>query len=190
MKNLADAWNWYVSTRRQLSLMHRLGEKYWQDLSQVDTSIWRDDRFRMLSADDIVAGTKISLQPIDDLAVVVLFSVFESKVRDFLLDLIKPEADSISDPILKDAVEDARHGVKEGSFYARVLEPLKKQRRISADLVTQIDQIRDYRNWVAHGRRRETPTNNVTPELAYARLGEFLEALGVTDDADLELPDN
>ena len=69
----------------------------------------------------------------------------------------------------------------------RVLEPLKKQDRVSADLITQVDQVRDYRNWVAHGRR-DAPTNNVPPEIAYERLTEFLSALGITTESEEETP--
>jgi|ERR1051325_2888336 hypothetical protein len=178
MKTLADAWAWYVATKTALTRMRRLGEKHWNDPSLADASIWRDDSFRMLEAVDLVEQTTRSLQPIDDLAVVVLFSVFESLVRDHLKELIEPEAAGIANPILKEAAEDALQGIAEGSFYRRVLEPLKKQGRASAELVTQIDQIRDYRNWVAHGRREE-PTNNVTPIMAYGRLTEFLDTLGI-----------
>src|SRR5262249_6822196 len=120
-----------------------------------------------------------------DLAVVVLFSVFESRVRDFLMELLKPHAAQITDPILKEAADEAMRGVEDGSFYRRVLEPLKMQGRVSADLVTQIDQVRDYRNWVAHGRRA-APTNNVTPQAAYDRLEEFLAALGITAEPEQE----
>ena len=80
--------------------------------------------------------TAASLKPIDDLAVIVLFSVFESHVRDYLVERIEPSANELTDPILKEAAEDAIQGIKEGSFYRRVLEPLKKQQRVSADLVT------------------------------------------------------
>lgn len=168
--------------------MQRLGERHWRDPSLERASIWQDDQFRTLEARDIVVETTASLQPVDDLAVVVLFSVFESLVRGFLIEMIEPEADRITDPILKEAAQDATQGVREGSFYRRVLEPLKKQNRVSADLVTQVDQIRDYRNWVAHGRR-EVPINNVTPEQAYERLREFLAALGIAAESEEEQPD-
>jgi len=183
MNTLEDAWNWYLATKNNLSRMHRLAGKHWKDPSFVNASIWRDDQFKELEADDILAETDASLEPIDDLAIVVLFSVFESHVRDYLIELRKPQADRITDPILKEAAEDALRGVGEGSFYRRVLEPLKKQGRVSPDLVTQVDQVRDYRNWVAHGRR-DAPTNNVTPGLAYERLSEFLAALGITAEAE------
>ncbi len=187
MKTLADAWNWYLATRRNLERMARLGSKHWGDPSLEDASIWQDDLFRMLEPSVIVADTTTSMKPIDDLAVVVIFSVFESNVRDYLAARVKPEAAGLSDPILKEAAADALQGIEEGSFSKRVLQPLKAQGRVSADLVTQVDQVRDYRNWVAHGRR-EIPANNVTPEIARARLTEFLGALGIAAEPEQPEP--
>jgi hypothetical protein len=185
MNTLADAWNWYKATKQNLARMQRLGERHWGDPSLTAASIWQDDHFRMVEAPDIVAETRVSLKPIDDLAVVVLFSVFESRVRDYLIELIEPQAEEITDPILKEAADEAMQGVKEGSLYRRVLEPLKRQDRVSADLITQVDQVREYRNWVAHGRR-DAPVNNVTPAVAYDRLREFLAALGIAAEAEEE----
>jgi len=185
MKTLADAWNWYQSTKRNLTRMQRLGRKHWNDPSLQGASIWQDSQFRMLLALDIVGETTMSLKPIDDLAIVVLFSVFESHVRDYLAARMKPEKDALTDPILKEAAADAVQGVEEGSFYRRVLYPLKEQGRVSANLVTQVDQVRDYRNWVAHGRReRDADMNNVSPRMAYERLKEFLAVLGIAIESE------
>jgi hypothetical protein len=188
MNTLADAWEWYQATKRSLERMGRLGRRHWDDPSLEAASLWQDDEFRMLEASAIVQETTASLKPIDDLAVVVLFSVFESHVRDYLAERMKPEADVLTDPILKEAADDAVQGVQEGSFYRRVLHPLKEQGRVSADLVTRIDQVRDYRNWVAHGRR-DTPTNLVTPTVAYQRLNEFLTVLGIATEPEERPPE-
>ncbi len=185
MKTLADAWNWYEATKRNLARMRRLARRHWHDPSLKDASIWQDDQFRMLDPVVIAAETEASLKPIDDLAIVVLFSVFESQVRDYLVARIKPEAVSLTDPILKAAADDAIQGVEEGSFYRRVLFPLKEQVHISADLITQVDQIRHYRNWVAHGRRESvSDVSNITPRTAYERLTEFLAVLGIAAEAE------
>jgi hypothetical protein len=178
MKTLADAWEWYLSTRDNLRRMQRIGQRYWESIPWETAVIGRDDEFRILEASLIEAETKKSLAPIDDLAVVVLFSVFEAVVRSYLVKQIRPEADRLSDPILKQAADEAIRGVEEGSFYRRVLEPLKEQGRVPADLVTQVDQVRDYRNWVAHGGRGRAK-NNVDPRSAYERLGAFLDALDI-----------
>jgi hypothetical protein len=189
MKTLADAWQWYQATKRNLERMGRLGRRHWGDLSQlVDAPLWRDDQFRTLEASAIVQETTASLEPIDDLAVVVLFSVFESHVRDWLTERMEPEAEALTHPILREAAADAVQGVQEGSFYRRVLHPLKEQGRVSADLVTQVDQVRDYRNWVAHGRR-DAPTNLVTPTVAYQRLNAFLAALGIAVESEERAPE-
>ena len=183
MNTLIDAWDWYQATSRNLRRMQRLGRNHWNDDSLRDASIFRDESFKMLEASDIIHETTISLKPIDDLAIIVLFSVFESTVRDYLVALIRPEADSLSDPILRHASEDAIHGIEEGSFYRRVPEPLKQQERVSAELITQIDQVRDYRNWVAHGRRN-MPVNNVSPQDAFDRLKQFLSELGIAVESE------
>jgi hypothetical protein len=138
----------------------------------------------MVEAGDIVTETTASLKPIDDLAVVVLFSVFESQVRDYLVERIRPEVDGLTDPILKEAAAGAIQGVEEGSFYRRVLEPLKLQGRVSPDLVTQVDQVRVYRNWVAHGRReRALDVSNVSPPLPTSGSGNSWRCLALRPKA-------
>ncbi|HYT89355.1 MAG TPA: hypothetical protein VEL76_11670 [Gemmataceae bacterium] len=180
MKTLAGAWNWYEATKRNLRRMWRLGSKYWAHPSLKDASIWQDDQFRMLEASDIVAETTASLDPIDDLAVIVLFSVFESQVRDHLALRLKPEKDTLKDPILTEAAADALRGVEEGSFYRRVLCPLQAQGLVPPDLVEQVNQVRKYRNWAAHGRReRDAEMSIGTPDVAYKRLKDFLAKLGI-----------
>jgi hypothetical protein len=176
MKTLDDAWKWYCATKVNLTRMQCLGENHWDDPSMESASIWKDDRLKQLPAKIIVEESTISLEPIDDLAIVVMFSVFEANLREDLLEAITSEAEEIDHPILKEAADDACRGIAEGSFYRCVLEPLKRQRHVPADLVTQVDQIRQYRNWVAHGQRGSA-TNLVTPQQAYVRLTQFLNHL-------------
>src|SRR6185437_16003621 len=97
---------------QSLGRMYRLGNRHWKDPSLENASFWRDDDFRMVEAEDIVRDTTTSLGPIDDLAVVVLFSVFESRVCDYLVERIMPEAGALTDPILREAAEDAIQGIK------------------------------------------------------------------------------
>jgi len=44
------------------------------------------------------------------------------------------------------------------------------------DLTTQVNQVRKFRNWVAHGRRDE-PENSVDPKAAKGRLDLYLQRL-------------
>src|SRR4051812_190835 len=112
MKTLADAWSWYKATRHSLRRLLRLGGKHWGEIYRQCATIRQDDQFRTLEPSDIVEETTASLGPIDDLAVVVLFSVFEAQVRDRLAERLKPEMDRLKDPILKAAAESALQGVE------------------------------------------------------------------------------
>jgi hypothetical protein len=186
MNTLDDAWQWYLATRRNLERMQRLGKKHWDEIPWDSVPLGRDDDFRNLEKGDIEKETIVGLAPINDLAVVVLFSVFEAIVRNFVADQMGPEADQLTHPILTFAAEEAIRGVEEGSFYRRVLEPLKEQ--VSPNLITQVNQVRNFRNWVAHGRRGE-PENNVEPLVAYNRLKEFLGALGIASGPETTDPE-
>jgi len=47
---------------------------------------------------------------------------------------------------------------------------------LDAGLVEEVNQVRKYRNWVAHGRHAARP-DSVDPETAYTRLDRFLKAM-------------
>jgi hypothetical protein len=66
-----------------------------------------------------------------------------------------------------------KDGIEQGSFF-KVLEPYKD---LDANLIEEVNQVRRYRNWVAHGRRTEQPSA-VSPATAYDRLKRFLDLLG------------
>jgi hypothetical protein len=174
MKSLDDTWQWYEDTKRQLQRMLRLAKKYWSKLEGLDA----DSLFRNVSPESIVDAADHGLDELEDLAVVVLFSAFEAKVRDIVhADMISgaPQSDN---PAVQKALEDARLWVREGSFY-RILEAYKIQ--IDKNLIEEVNQVRKYRNWVAHGRRSEQPICKVIPRSAYERLKKFLTSLQPDD---------
>jgi hypothetical protein len=74
---------------------------------------------------------------------------------------------------------DALEAIEVGSFF-RVLEPYKSEGH--ADLIEEVNQVRRYRNWVAHGRRGEQPPS-VAPRMAYERLSRFLAVVIPTGTA-------
>ncbi len=174
MNTLEDAWRWYEVTRGNLGLMRRLAVKHWTTLPW-DSQLGKDDAFRELDQEDLSDECGFSLTHLDDLAVVVLFSVFEALVRDTVYGEVEQEAQRLQHRALKQAAVEALQWIAEGSFF-RVLQPFKEVR---ADLVEHVNQVRRYRNWVAHGKRGTTP-EKVTPLLAYERLGEFLKVAGIT----------
>lgn len=69
-------------------------------------------------------------------------------------------------------MDDAKDSAEHGSF-GRLTVSYKG---LDPDLRTMVDQVRHYRNWVAHGRRGPVK-NNVDPESAFARLEQFLKLL-------------
>ena len=82
---------------------------------------------------------------------------------------IRPETALLRHQSLRDAADEATEKIRIGSFY-HVLGPFRAQ---DPDLVEEVDQVREYRNWVAHGRRTKLK-NAVTPKVAYDRLARFL----------------
>lgn len=188
MKTLLDAWQWYESTKTNLARMRRLGTHHWNHDSLQNASIWLDERFKEVEAEDIKQETDRALKPLEDLGVLVLFSVFEAAVRDHLEAIIKPLTNNLGHPILEHAAENALEGIKQGSFAKQVLTHLQEQGRITPQLSDKVKQVRDYRNWIAHGKRepRDPSIVNLDAKEAFERLKEFLETLSIAVEAERE----
>jgi hypothetical protein len=185
MTTLEEAWAWYsaaVSGARRLAHL----AKHWDDFPWEADAGWvrtvaRDNALRAVGGAELARDAELVRSELDDLAVLVLFSVFEANVRDLVVTRVRPEAARITEPTLRKAAEDVIELIEKGSF-ARLLEPYKTV--ASPDLIEQIDQVRNYRNWVSHGRRPSSKINaRVEPRLAYERLRAFLDVLrGPTPD--------
>jgi hypothetical protein len=190
MKTLQDAWDWYESASVNLARMKRLGSHHWNDDSLQNSSIWMDDRFKEIEASDIEAETTEAIRPLNDLGVLVLFSVFEAAVRDHLEGVIKPMTTGLGHPILRHAADEVLDGIRQGSFTNKVLAPLQDQGRISPELSSKIKQVRDYRNWIAHGKRepRQPGIINLSAQEAFNRLKEFLDLLGIAVESEVDEP--
>jgi hypothetical protein len=89
------------------------------------------------------------------------------------LEEVEAELPPLHHVAIKRAIAEMKEGIEHGSFF-EVLEPYKD---FDADLIEQVNQVRRYRNWVAHGRRTEQPAA-VNPTTAYDRLKRFLDHLG------------
>jgi hypothetical protein len=104
--------------------------------------------------------------------VLLLFSVFEAVVRKRVLDEVEAELPPLRHVAVKRALDEMKEGIEHGSFF-KVLEPYKE---LDANLIEEVNQVRRYRNWVAHGRRTAQPAA-VNPTTAYDRLKRFLDLL-------------
>ncbi len=131
-------------------------------------------RLRQIQAPEILDGVKVILSDLDDLGVLLLFSVFEATVRERALADVAAELPPLRHPALQHAVRTLNEALEHGSF-SKVTEAYKT---LDSDLSEQVNQVRKYRNWVAHGRRG-APQNAVDPHTAYARLKRFLDQLGL-----------
>jgi hypothetical protein len=182
IRSLEDAQRWYDAVRKVVGWMERTARRYWDEELGEETlraTLHRDDVFRDLEKAKIQDLARRVNDDLDDLAVLLLFSVFEATVRDRTLEEMNRELEKPpSHPALKKAFDDAKDAVEHGSF-GRLSE---SYRGLDPDLRTMVDQVRHYRNWVAHGRRGAVK-NNIDPKAAFARLGQFLELLNADSAA-------
>jgi hypothetical protein len=170
--SLDDAWRWYESARRLARTMRRLGENHWNNLPWGG-DLGRDNQLKDLTSAEILDGSQTVLDDLDDLCVLLLFSVFEATIRERVLEEVEAELPPLRHVAIRRALDEMKEGIKHGSFF-KVLEPHKD---LDAHLIEEVNQVRRYRNWVAHGRRTEQPAA-VSPPTAYDRLKRFLDLLG------------
>lgn len=178
MKTLQEAWAWYQSTMKGAKRLAHLS-KYWQFIPWESDEVWvrgirTDNTLQHVEADVMAGDAGQTENGLDDLAVLLLFSVFEANVRNVVESQIRPELALLRHIILKQAGDDVLQSITEGSFYC-VLEPFKTH--VDNDLIEQVNQVRRYRNWVAHGRqplRAGEQLPEVQPKDAYQRLSAFL----------------
>jgi hypothetical protein len=179
MTTLEDAWAWYQAVHEGAKRLAHLS-KYWDQLPWGGEEHWirrlqNDNVLRHAEGGQLAAGAGVVQGNLEDLAVLVLFSVFEAIVRDIVASQVRPEAARLQHPALKAAGADVLHAITDGSFF-RVIEPFKGT--ATNDLIEQVNQVRRYRNWVAHGRRPDNrPDALVEPKEAYRRLQAFLAAV-------------
>jgi hypothetical protein len=176
MTTLDEAWEWYRAAAEGTKRLAHFS-RHWAERPDRGANPWidqlrLDNVLRAVDADQMAREAKLVEDELDDLAVLVLFSVFEATVRDLVEEQVAPEVAGLRHPTLVKAGKDVLRAIEEGSFF-QILEPFKSA--AVNDLVEQINQIRRYRNWVAHGRRPEKkPGAMVEPAVAYQRLKQFL----------------
>src|SRR5579859_6501853 len=100
ISSLADAWKWYTTVRELTLAMFAMGKKHWTILPW-DGSLGQDDRLRHIEAPEILNWTKVTLDNLDDLCVLLLFSVFEATVRERALADVAAELPPLRHPALR-----------------------------------------------------------------------------------------
>lgn len=176
IRTIEEARQWYLAVKTLADDMKRLAGK-WDDpaLEQV---LSLDKRFRERTSADLIDKANIVLEDLDHLAVLLLFSVFEATVRAWAQADVERETATLRHPAVVSAIKSLQDSIKNGSF-AKVTEAYKT---MDVELTTQVNQVRDFRNWVAHGRR-DARKNNIDPESAIERLERYLKRLAEVEEA-------
>ncbi len=171
ISSLDDAWLWYESVKTLTEDMTRLASHFWDKDPWVE-ALRLDNRFRHIESSDIERRAKTVKGDLDDLGVLLLFSVFEAIVRDQAKIDVRQSLSQPLHPAVDHAINNLIWEIESGSF-GKVTDAFKG---MDADLIEEVNQVRRYRNWVSHGRRGPQPPI-VTPSSAYDRLNRFLERM-------------
>lgn len=167
MNKLQEIMQWYKLTiesqRITLKILNSSPE-----LVPLDSSL---AEYKLSEAKEILLKAENEL---NDLTVLSLVAVFEQLVIDYLKDLgretIKKEEEILSKSVLKYALKNSDRW-----HFKDILDIFKSI--ISNELVGNVKQVYDYRNWVAHGKKETTSVTKIDPDIAYDRLSEFLGRL-------------
>jgi hypothetical protein len=178
------AWDWFETVNESCRLFGQLGN-CWADLP------WEADRLppgrlRNIEGPEFSTLRDRVREPLNDLAILFLFSVFEATVRDHVRLQVDPEIERLQHEALQQAGRDLRETLDDGSFF-RVLKLVKG---IDHNLAEEVNRIRKHRNWIAHGKKAggEPAFTVGEPKEVYGRLRAFLELLSksvppLADDA-------
>jgi len=115
-------------------------------------------------ADVLIGVTRLELE---DLFVLAMTASFEARVKEFLKSQI-----AVTPGSYHARIEKWIHGEVETAplrGLARIFKP-----PVTRAMIEDADTIREYRNWVAHGRTRRKPASLVTPSFAYNALTSFM----------------
>ncbi len=179
MRTLGEAWTWYEHNRTLLNMMERLGDRYWSELPW-DGRLGNDHRFRLLEGIQVADMARGVLGEFDDLAIFVMFSVFESIVRRMVAEDLQPEVAALRHEALQKSAAKLMQNIAQGSFSNNILELFKRKgqqpdHQPINSLVEEVNRVRHYRNWVAHGRKEADRPKPMLPRNAYDNMQAFLE---------------
>lgn len=122
MKTLEDAWQWYQAATAVVKQITRLAG-HWDQLpweladlgsaeldgadqrlarhARVVSKLRKDPVLGNLLSADMRAGADLVRAPLDDLAILELFSAFEAQVRDWVKAQVEAELGQLRDPTIR-----------------------------------------------------------------------------------------
>lgn len=144
------------------------------ELSTNASSLVRGTVFDRLPREELDRTIDLLQEYLNDQAVLSLYAAFESEIRGHLIAQsvhLTKHARSRDIHFAQALAEEYSSWCDEGIRMDRVAAFFKKS--AGQTLLDQIGQVRKYRHWLAHGKRRQRPSNT-TPVFAYEALNEFL----------------
>ena len=114
IRSLEDANEWYNAVKQLALDMQHLASRC--DESEWEAVMRRDNRLGTRSAAELNKMAEIVLGDLDDLAVLVLFSVFEATVRTQAVTDVDRQMEGINHVAIVKAVENLKDAIKNGSF--------------------------------------------------------------------------
>jgi len=168
MSPLDAVWEWYeVACDSMRFAAHRIRTQpeevsAWPALSPMDTDV-AVEKLRKTQAE------------LDDLTVLALFAVFEQA----LLDRLAAASKTLQQTVVT-AIEKSLAAAALGNLDRWPLDDILNvcKAEVDPEVVGLVKQVKAYRDWVAHGKKRK-PSARIVPREAHDRLSEFLRALRI-----------
>ena len=171
MSRLDEVWEWYEAARDSLRIVRSLLET---QPDAIPPSLAAGTVFETQPRSEVLQRLRQAEQELDDLTIVALWASFEQQVLDHLEQAVQrtlkqKRRDRLQQRILQERLAKPRYWRFEEvlDLYKEIIDP---------QLVGDVKQVLQYRNWVAHGRTSRMPPN-IIPRIAYERLKDFLGQL-------------
>jgi len=158
-------FDWYKFTRDLLQGISKMLEQNPENLHDLS---WPKE-LEWQPIDKAQDTLRRALEELDDLVVLALFAGFEAWLLQEISEVLCAKGEPIT-AFSQEVFAYARSALQRESL-AKLLDVYKTI--MPAKTVDQVKEIKRYRDWVAHGKRKPRPLA-ITPKEAYERLNEFI----------------
>lgn len=169
---LEVAYQWYVAARNTLKRARRLAERHWAKLPH-ELPLFKDKHFVELDAAVFQREAELGLSALEDLAVMVMFSAFEAEFREHVSLQLLHDAELLTHPLSLKVMNDALREIEKESI-ERTLSSFAVTNLNEDKMILRVQDIRDFRNWVAHGKKGPSP-KVIEPNQAFQSLKRLLD---------------
>jgi hypothetical protein len=146
--------------------------RHWANLPH-ELPLFKDKHFVELDAAVFQREADLGLSAIDDLAVMVMFSALEAEFREHVSLQLLHDAETLTHPFSLKVMNDALREIEKESI-ERTLSGFALTKMNDGKMILRVQDIRDFRNWVAHGKKGPSP-KVIEPNQAYQSLKRLLD---------------